>query len=162
MDKISRASPANEFDIDAEDVFEVERITHAERVGTRYMIYIKWKGYEGITTRWRHELVAETSNAEILAEIEQAVAAARSRYRATRGGDSEDELGDDPHVEPEPILKELEAPTGNVSGRLRPRKEPLTSALFSLNTEEWVGCLAPLIRKFKNKVDANFFFLSGY
>ena len=73
------------------DVYDIEIISHAERVGNVYKVWIKWKGYDEITWRWRHELIKETSNDEILKQIDDAVAQERLRYGAsiTHAGDSE-------------------------------------------------------------------------
>ena len=70
----------NAPDDDDNDVWNIERIHHAERVGNRYKLWIKWRG--SATTkrhersapltsrqpspgpRWRHELVKETPERE--------------------------------------------------------------------------------------------------
>ena len=71
---------------DGNDVWNIERVLHAERVGRWYKLWIKWRGSNEISPRWRHELVKETTNAELLQEIKDAVDAARSAARHEHGG----------------------------------------------------------------------------
>ena len=74
---------------DGNDVWNIERVLHAERVGRWYKLWIKWRGSNEISPRWRHELVKETTNAELLQEIKDAVDAARSAARHEHAHDSE-------------------------------------------------------------------------
>ena len=77
-------------------------MTHAELVpGVGYRVYLKWKGYDEITPRWRTELLAESSNPELLAEVARAVQDAQERRRAEKGSAAEDDA---------PLAEELVPP----------------------------------------------------
>ena len=90
-------------DVDAQDdeVYEIDHVLRAERIGRYYRIWLKWKGYDEVTYRWRHDLVKETSNQELLDEIQAAVTLAKARYDAEHGLQPEEEDSDD---EESPIL----------------------------------------------------------
>ena len=62
-----------------EEEYTIDKIEYAQRVGRYYKIWIRWKGFNELTWRWRHELVSETSNAEVTEQIEAAVAHERAR-----------------------------------------------------------------------------------
>ena len=64
-------------------------------------MYLKWKGYDEITPRWRTELLAESSNPELLAEVARAVQDAQERRRAEKGSAAEDDA---------PLAEELVPP----------------------------------------------------
>jgi len=66
-------------DLPDDELFEIEAIHHAERVGNQYKIWISWKGYTEISWRWRHQLVNEISDPALLNAITVAVTAARKR-----------------------------------------------------------------------------------
>ncbi|MDC0525347.1 DDE-type integrase/transposase/recombinase [bacterium] len=88
-------------------IYDIERISHAQGVGNVYRIWIKWRHYDELTWRWRHELVQETSNAEVLEQIEQAVTAERARLQALRheGAEVEDTPPQDVPIDHEqPLL----------------------------------------------------------
>ena len=91
-------APPSPIDIgdnpDDEESYEIDRVVSAERIGNRYKIWIKWVGYPELTWRWRHELVQETLNDELLSEIENAVIIARQRHQA-QYGHADDECGQD-------------------------------------------------------------------
>ena len=57
---------------DDDEPFPIERIVRADKVGGWYRLWIKWKDHTEITPRWKSELVRETSNPELLEEIERA------------------------------------------------------------------------------------------
>ena len=101
------SEPAKATDGDLEEpddeVYEIDRIVSADRIGNRYRIWVKWKGYDEITSRWRHELIAECSNRELLDEMEVAVQRARDRHRAEHG-----HLDEDP--EPESVAPDITQP----------------------------------------------------
>ena len=92
-------TPAVSGDLDGsdDDIYEIEHVVQAERIGNKYKVWLKWKGHASITWRWRHELVKETTNAELLSEIENAVQAARDRHRAEHGHLEDDD-------EPDPVV----------------------------------------------------------
>ena len=59
-----------------------------------YKLWIKWKGYDEISPRWRHELLKETSNPEILVNIDQRVQEAKERHRIEHGSTEADDIDD--------------------------------------------------------------------
>jgi hypothetical protein len=72
-------------------VYPIEKIDHAELDGRFYKIWIKWKNWPDLTWRYRHDLVKETTNAEILKEMEDAVEEVRRRNRETYQRQTEDD-----------------------------------------------------------------------
>ena len=77
-----------------EVLYDIERIVRADRIGNLYKLWIKWKGHDDITPRWRHELVKETSNPEILINIDRVVQEARERHRIEHGSTEADDIDD--------------------------------------------------------------------
>ena len=77
-----------------EVLYDIERIVRADRIGNLYKLWIKWKGHDDITPRWRHELVKETSNPEILVNIDRVVQEARERHRIEHGSTESDDIDD--------------------------------------------------------------------
>ena len=84
-------------DVDDQDdeVYEIDHVLRAERIGRYYRIWLKWKGYDEVSYRWRHDLVKETTNQELLDEIQTAVTLAKARYDAEHGLQPEDEDSDE-------------------------------------------------------------------
>ena len=105
-----------------ETEYKVECVKYAEKVGRYYKIWLKWAGHDELSWRWRHELVTETTNAELLKEMENAVTAERNRIKATRKdvySEQEEEL----EAEPPPAREEQpEEPLGR--GAPRQRRAP--------------------------------------
>ena len=129
-----------------DESWEVECVSHAVKEGTRYLIYLKWKDSDEVTPRYADELRKESKNPELLKEIKDAIAAARSREAAeTRGSavaePEEDALAagdssavepgvDEPFVPPPPPAVEEAPDEPNIpdliSARLgRERKKPV-------------------------------------
>ena len=78
------------------DTYEIETIMRADRVGRDYKLWIKWKDQPQITPRWRIELLMETSNPEIIADIKRVFIEAKLRADVAQGHlDEEDETLDD-------------------------------------------------------------------
>ena len=77
-----------------ETLYDIERIVRADRIGNMYKLWIRWKGYDEISPRWRHELVKETSNPEILINISQMVQEAKERHRLEHGSTEADDIDD--------------------------------------------------------------------
>ena len=79
-------------------ILEIESIVRADRIGRDYKLWIKWKDHTHVTPRWRSELLRETTNPEILADIKRVVTEAKLRADITQGrlDDEEDvdDLGD--------------------------------------------------------------------
>ena len=78
------------------DTFEIESIVRADRIGRDYKLWIKWKDHTQITPRWRSELLKETSNPDVLADIKRVVHEAKLRADITQGrlDDEYDDLDD--------------------------------------------------------------------
>ena len=68
---------------------------HATIEGGRYKIFLKYRNSDQITWRWRNELLQETSNPELIREINDESARARARYEAERGRAPEVDPSDD-------------------------------------------------------------------
>ena len=64
-----------------DDIYIIERIVRAERIGNLYKLWIKWKGHEDITPRWRHELVKEISDPDLLTSIGTLVQEAKEQHK---------------------------------------------------------------------------------
>lgn len=77
-------------------VYEIDKVLRAEKIGNRYKLWIKWKGYIDPSAEWKSDIEKQTSNEELLKEIEDAV----QRYKDEQGGR---EPEDDPVVEDELI-----------------------------------------------------------
>ena len=93
-----------------------------------------------LTWRWRHELVQETLNDELLSEIENAVTIARQRHQA-QYGHADDEYGQDdtggvaPDITNSSTTKPLADTAGDLSddrplAQRRPRRSPLLAAVL--------------------------------
>ena len=67
-----------------ETEYTIETVMYAERIGGHYKLWIKWSGSPELTWRWAHELRAETSNDELLQNIENVISIEREKLRATR------------------------------------------------------------------------------
>ena len=63
---------------DDNDIWNIERVVRAEKVGGKYVIWLKWKGSDELSSRLGHELMAESSNPDLIKEIREAIAAARA------------------------------------------------------------------------------------
>jgi len=95
IDKPGDGGPTDD-DLADVDTYEIENIVRADRIGRDYKLWIKWKDHPQITPRWRSELLKETSNSEILADIKRVVAEAKLRADVAQGHlDEEDETLDD-------------------------------------------------------------------
>jgi hypothetical protein len=74
---LSPAGPSGDtsdpLDPDDDEVYEIDKVLRAEKIGNRYKLLVKWRGYVDPTPMWRHDLERQTSNAELLREINEAV-----------------------------------------------------------------------------------------
>ena len=100
----SMAEPADLSDPD--QVYEIERVLRAKKVGGRYMIWVKWKGFVDPTPMPKAQLLRESSNPELLREVEEAMQRYRDEY-----SNRLDPLDDD-DPEPEAPPPAAEAPLG--------------------------------------------------
>ena len=117
-----------------EQEYDIDKVEYAQKVGRYYKIWIRWQGHAKLTWRWRHELVAETTNAEVLQQIETAVAAERQRV-ATTTTDAYAEQEEDFNEEvPADVLSETAAPQPLGRGAPRDRKAPTRFAFAMLET----------------------------
>ena len=82
--KLGDEGPTDE-DLADVDTFEIESIVRADRIGRDYKLWVKWKDHTHVTPRWRSELLRETTNPEILADIKRVVAEAKLRADITQG-----------------------------------------------------------------------------
>ena len=58
---------------DDDTVYEIDQILKAEKIGNRYRLLVKWKGDYDPSPMWRSDLVSQTTNEDLLKEIEEAV-----------------------------------------------------------------------------------------
>ena len=127
------ASPDGDLvDPDDDGVYDIEHVVGAEKVGNVYKIYIKWRNSEGITFRYRHELVRETNNPELLQDIENAVQEERARIQAQRGQAADDAEMEDmpPQDAPEAADEQPDEPQLGRGHRVRTRAQPYQPAML--------------------------------
>ena len=93
MDKVGSSLDGDPYAGD-EAAYEIEAITHAERIGSYYKVWIKWVGSEEPTWRWRHELSKETSNPEVLKWMDEAVTKERDRRNTSNNDYAQQEEED--------------------------------------------------------------------
>ena len=93
-----------------DEAYEIDKVLRAEKVGGRYMIWVKWRGYVDPTPVPRAQLVAESANEELLREVEEAV----ERYKTEKRLELDD--SDEPDTQP-PVAVEL--------GQKRVRRPPV-------------------------------------
>jgi len=93
------AGPSADVD-DDDEVYEIEKVLSAEKVGGRYRLWIKWKGYDEVTPQWKSVLLRESCNQELIDEVDAAVAACKLRMNDR----TDDE--DDPVAEDEVVINE--------------------------------------------------------
>jgi hypothetical protein len=128
-----RATPDGDLeDADEDNVHDIEHVSHAEKVGNVFKIYIKWRNSDEITFRYRHELVNETTNPELLQEIEDAVQEERARLRAQRGQAVDDaEMEDTPPQDaPDADNEQQDEPQLGRGHRVRTRAQFYQPALM--------------------------------
>jgi hypothetical protein len=91
---------------DPEQVFDIDRVLSAKKVGGKYILMIKWKGYADPTPMPRAQLLRECNNDELRREIDEAV----QRYQEETRLPPEDE--DDPeHDEDTEVVNPAVGPT---------------------------------------------------
>ena len=107
--------------VDPEKEYEIDYVSHAEKVGGRYQVWIKWKGFEELTYEWRSDLLAQGLSDELVKEVEKAVEKERVRLAAKHYMHDDDTIGEPPEPqadpEPEPVPEDSQ-------GRSRRRKAP--------------------------------------
>jgi len=128
-----------------DDIYIIERIVRAERIGNLYKLWIKWKGHEDITPRWRHELVKEISDPDLLTSIGTLVQEAKEQHKLEYGSMETDDLDDDEVIMPPNIAADILPPTDifpednmgdiTIASRLLGRKRHLKNP-STLTTED--------------------------
>ena len=134
-------------DVDSTDnnLYIIERIVRAERIGNLYRLWIQWKGHDDITPRWRHELVKKISDPDLLTSIDALVHEARERHKLEHGSVEVDDIDEEDTGVPPNIITTIPFPLDppsmydangvNIASRLLSRKRHLT-APAALTTED--------------------------
>ena len=65
----------------SDEVYDIEHVSHAEKVGDKFKIWIKWRDYDELTWEWQHSLEYQSCNNELLGEITRAVDKELTRLR---------------------------------------------------------------------------------
>ena len=81
-------------------MYEIEKILSAEKVGGKYRLWIKWKGYDEVTPQWKSVLLRESCNQELIDEVDAAVAECKLRMNDRTNEE------DDPVAEDDVVIKE--------------------------------------------------------
>ena len=118
------AGSSAEVDTDDDEVYEIEKVLSAEKVGGRYRLWIKWKGYDEVTPQWKSVLLRESCNQELIDEVEAAVAACKLRMNDR----TDDE--DDPVAEDEVVINEESDVTELTEKRQRRAPEKYSPTWF--------------------------------
>ena len=100
-------------------LYDIERISHAVKVGRGYHVYVIWKGYpaDQASPRWRHELVQEISDPDLLKQIDDAVQTCKERADAERGAASAEADDDMEPVPPPAPAEQNDEPLGRGAPR---------------------------------------------
>ena len=102
---------------DPNQLYEIDKILRATKVGGKYILWVKWRGYQDPTPVPRAQLLQDTNNPALLIEIDEAVARYREEKRLADDDEDEPELDDsDDHEDP----SEPELLTGRVPRVHRP------------------------------------------
>ena len=112
--------------IDPDKLYEIDRILRATKVGGKYVLWVKWKGYLDPTLVPRGQLLQDTNNPDLLREIEEAVARYRDEKRLEEDDEDEPELANPEDSDDDSKPEQL---TGRVPRVHRPpiRYTPSTS-----------------------------------
>jgi hypothetical protein len=84
---------------DDDTAYEIDHVVRAERCGTKYKIWVKWKNYAAPTWLWWSDLRRQSCNAELLQETTDAVDIERVRYNAEHGYHDDEEESESPAEE---------------------------------------------------------------
>ena len=76
--------------IDPDTVYDIEKILRAEKISGKYRLWVKWAGHVDPTPEWRHDIVSQCTNRELLEEIHEAVRLCQEELRL-QAGDEDDE-----------------------------------------------------------------------
>jgi hypothetical protein len=111
--------------------YTIETVKYAERVGSHYKLWIKWSGSPDLTWRWAHELRAETSNDELLQNIETVISIEREKLRATRKDNyaEQEETFEEPP--PTAVVEQPAEQLGRGAPRVRNRPDRLVMSVTS-------------------------------
>ena len=103
--------------VDPDKLYGIDKILRATKVGGKYILWVKWRGYQDPTPVPRAQLLQDTNNPALLTEIDEAVARYRDEKRLAE--DDEDEPEHDDHDAPDDP-REPELLTGRVPRIHRP------------------------------------------
>ena len=152
------------LDLPEGEVYEIDKVDYAEKVGNRYKVYLRWKGYpEERSYRWRHELLKETSNPALIEEIESAVKEAQQRH-ATQHPGAGGEDGDAGEIPEGRALGEEEGDSEDArSKRRRDRAKRLESMLLVSPPDRLIDCSVSLdLRDYQAVKDSLLSLVSSY
>ena len=80
--------------VDPDEVYEIDKVLRATKVGGKYLIWVKWTGHSDPTPVPRAQLLLDSNNPALLREIDEAV----ERYKEEKRLDEDDE--DEPDAGP--------------------------------------------------------------
>ena len=87
-------------------LYEIDKILGATKVGGKYILWVKLRGYQDPTPVPRAQLLQDTNNLALLIEIDEAAARYREEKRLADDDEDEPEL-DDPDDHDDPSAPEL-------------------------------------------------------
>ena len=73
--------------VDPNEVYEIDKVLRATKVGGKYLIWVKWTGHADPTPVPRAQLLLDSNNPALLREIDEAV----ERYKEEKRLDEDDE-----------------------------------------------------------------------
>ena len=85
-------------------MFEIDRILSAEKCGNKYRLWVKWKDYADATPMWRHDLLKQNCNEELLQEVADAVQRCRDQLNIGREPDDDPVVGDETAITDEVVV----------------------------------------------------------
>ena len=105
-------------DYDPDEAFEIDHVIRAEKVGGKYRIWLKWKDHVDPSPVSKAQLLRESSNPELLAEVELAMKKYREEHASRLRPDDDDDVDD----EEEPAAPEPEQLGRGHTKRSRPQR----------------------------------------
>ena len=95
--------------VDPDEVYEIDKVLRATKVGGKYLIWVKWTGHADPTPVPRAQLLLDSNNPALLREIDEAV----ERYKEEKRLDEDDEDEPERQQSAEPVndLVELKSVT---------------------------------------------------
>ena len=102
-------SSTEETDTD-ETVYDIDHVVYADKVSGMWRIWLRWKNWDQLTWLWRSDLIKQTSNQELIDEIDRAVALAKENSATFDSALEEEETFESPQ---EPIEANVERQLDN-------------------------------------------------